>query len=1159
MSTLCCTRQIHVKEPARAATRNPHLALALTLLTMLTSNSATALEGDGRVLPAGATMAVGLDSAEIAELPAPTQYLLSMFPGAKAMIDDGRVTAIYGVPLARAATPAAAEAAFWAEHGDAFGISGLALRETRSHRVGKGKFTVYAYHQTMEGVPVEDSIARLVIRNAPNDPADAGRPGRARTAGRRPESIEAGSRDPFVVLASGKFLAPPPGGLAQASITPADAAAIAQSIPPFDQGSETWPAELVVTTAEGQDQGRPPLAAPAAAGVASDVAASPAAGEHAPASPEARLAWRIPLVDLSGRRPVPYTVFIDAANGQVLRIRLEELYADVIGTVSGYGTPGVDPDMPTNPPTELFPLEDLRVVIPEAGPDDFGFTTDTGVFTIPHGGSSAISVESSLADSRWFMIENGEDENAVTLSVALEDVLPPGPAHLVFNDSSPTEATTSQVNAYVQLTRTRRFWIDRLDLSSAPLDFVLRVEVNGNEVPCNAAFTYSASTASHYLTFSAADLGDNGCFNAAFSTILSHEYGHFVQRQLGLSSSDSIQEGLSDSAALLIHDTEIYAKNFRIVDLSEEIYANERDYRPGQAARSKKYPCYGSNYHECGKVLAGLWCDIRANLITEFGDPAATKTYLNQLFVDWAQITNGGANSNAAHPLTITEILIAADDDGDLSNGVPHYLSICSAGGAHKLSLFTLGQGGQQACQPATPASAYHTAFWTPVNVRTSEPSGENPAGVNPHGLAVADIDGDGLKDIALACEGNSDYTGSILIYWNNTAPGVIDSLSFDAPTVLYLDLVNNPPSLTRPAKIAIADMGSGPTDTTPDGRLDLVVTLRSSNKVRIYYRDSGARTFSTHAELTPLDGSTPVQSPIGLAVGDWDADGRQDIAVTGYVAFQGANRPVLAWFWGENGGYSTASLRMNRNIGTSDEEKGSGYDLAAWQDSPPTGAHRFAVTNYDLTQASGTPPQTPQVYVFHQINGRAYDYQTLLPDNQPGLGACPSRGISTCDLDADGRIDVIFTNANNGRLRWSPQLQNGSFDSVPTDPGPGSLLISVVPSIEGIATGYLSKSTVYPLLTDAFPDVVLGGGVDSNNRINPNFISLTHTGSSSTPFTNIEFFADLLDVSGRPYAKNPLIVDINDDGLCDVVITNFGTGGIDIWEGFSVVLSRNY
>ncbi|MCC6361478.1 MAG: VCBS repeat-containing protein [Phycisphaerales bacterium] len=1104
-------------------------------------------------------MAVGLDSAEIAELPAPTQYLLSSYPGVKAMIDDGRVTAFSGVPLTRGRTPAYAEAAFWAEHADAFGISGLALRETRSHRVGQGKFTVYAYHQTMEGLLVEDSIARLVIRNAPGDAADAGAPGHARNAGQRPGSIEAASRDPFVVLASGKFLAPPPGGLAQVTITPAEAAAIAQSIPPFDQGSETWPAELVVTTAEEQDPPRLPTDVPAGASVQPAAGAPAAAGGQEPASPDARPAWRIPIVALCGRRPVPYTVFIDAANGQVLRVRLEELYNDVIGTVTGFGTPGVDPDMPMNPPTELFPFEDLRVEIAQT--NAFGFSTDTGVFTIPHGGSNAITVEASLADSRWFMIQNREDENAVTLSVSLEDLLPPGPAHLVFNESTPTEATTGQVNAYVQLTRTRRFWADRLDLSSAPLDFVLRVDVNGNEVPCNAAFTYSTSTASHYLTFGAADLGDEGCFNAAYSTIISHEYGHFVQRQLGISLSDSIQEGLADSTSLLIHDTDIVAKNSNIITVNPPDYAHGRDYRPGQPARSKKYPCYGSNYHECGKVLAGLWCDIRANLITEFGDPTAAKTYLNQLFVDWAQITNGGANSNAAHPLTITEILIAADDDGDLSNGVPHYLSLCSAGGAHKLSILTLGPGGQQACQPAAPASAYHTAFWTPVNVRTSEPSGENPAGVNPHGVAVADIDGDGLKDIAIACEGNSVYTGSVLVYWNNTAPGVVDSLSFDAPTVLYLDLVNSPPLLTRPAKIAIADMGSGPTNTTPDGRLDLIVTLRGpdAEKVRIYYRDSGARTFSTHADLTPLDGSTPVQSPIGLAVGDWDGDGRQDIAVTGYVSFQGSNRPVLAWLWGENSGYSTASIRMARNIGTGDEEKGSGYDLVVWQDSPPTGLHRFAVTNYDLTQASGTPPQTPQAYIFRQTSGRAYDYQTLLPNSLPGSGACPSRGISMCDLNADGRIDVIFTNADNGRLRWSPQLQNGSFDSVPTDPGPGTLLISVVPSIEGIATGFLSKSTAYPLLTDAFPDVVLGGGVDSNSAINPNIIALTHTGSSLTPFTNIEFFADLLDVSGAPYAKDPIIVDINDDGFGDVVTTNFGTGGDDIWEGFSVLLSRNY
>lgn len=1093
------------------------------------SSTGFAADGDGRVLPAGVTAAVDIQTSEFAELPAATQYLLFAYPGARATIADGRLVAFHGVPLTCGDTPAAAEQAFWQEHADAFGIPNLVLREVRSHSVGMGKFAVYAYHQTMEGLRVEETSARLVVRNvrSPNG-------GRADGAGprgnrlREPLTGEAGARpretaQPFVVLASGNFLEPPAGGLAEITVTPAEATALALGIPPFDEGAEAGPPELIVAVADAvPDEGWSDRS-PRDSGL-SDVYWEP------------RPAWLVPVLDTSGSRAVPYSVFIDAANGQVLRIRCDELNADVTGTVAGYGTPGLDPDTPTNPPTAFFPLEDLSVSIADAQPEEFAFSDVTGSFTIQHGESGAVDVESTLAEGLWYQIDNLHEDNEGNSDTLSESVTitPPGPAALVFNDETPTEYSTAQVNAYVSMMKSRRLFVDRTDWTG--LNVQLRVAVN-DENPCNGAFI-NPLYEEYLITLGVG--GSTVCYNAAYSTIASHEHGHFIERQLGISRVDSIQEGFADVAALLTYDTDILGQNFLLPGPS-----HLRDYRPGQPARSKKYPC-SANQYECGKVLVGLWCDIRANIIAEFGNPAAAKEYVSQLFVDWAQITNGGANKNAAHPLTMTEILIAADDDGDLSNGVPHILSLCSAGGAHKLALFAPPNN----CASFSPTNAFHTAFWTPVNIRTSEPSGENPAGVNPHGVAVADIDGNGLKDVALACEGNATYSGSILVYWNITPPGVVDSVQFDSPTVLLMDL-SDPPVVTRPAKIAIADMGSGPTDTAPDGRLDLVVTLRTSDKVRIYYRDSGAgaRTFSTFAELTPVNGSTPVESPIGLAVGDWDGDGRNDIAVAGYVpAGVGGtlSRPVLAFFWGESSGYSTASIRIDPP--NFEDEKGRGYDLTAWQDSPPSGLHRFAMTNFNPVP---TAIPVHDLYVFRQsVNGsRSFtDPQTIGNFNI-------SRGCTHVDVNGDGREDILATSATGTGLRWAAQLATGGFDaSASTGPQ------TIGNGLEGISVGQLSKHTSYPPATDGYPDAVIGYDATSTSTgLSPDGPLVQHAGSTGGYTPTIDFFPLLLQPSGVACGKNSVVADVNGDGFADVVTSNFGTPANDAWEGFSVLLNRNY
>lgn len=137
----------------------------------------------------------------------PLTRLREQFPGIVIHEENGRVVDAYGVPMTTAETADAAADAFLAEHGEIF-ASGLDLRRTLRTTVKDGLKTVFGYAQRVEGLPVEDSIARIVVH-------DTHRVGGQRWA---------------VVFAAG-YLANPVLPLSQRLITSRDALATVQQDP----------------------------------------------------------------------------------------------------------------------------------------------------------------------------------------------------------------------------------------------------------------------------------------------------------------------------------------------------------------------------------------------------------------------------------------------------------------------------------------------------------------------------------------------------------------------------------------------------------------------------------------------------------------------------------------------------------------------------------------------------------------------------------------------------------------------------------------------------------------------------------------------------------------------------------------------------------------
>jgi probable HAF family extracellular repeat protein len=374
-----------------------------------------------------------------------------------------------------------------------------------------------------------------------------------------------------------------------------------------------------------------------------------------------------------------------------------------------------------------------------------------------------------------------------------------------------------------------------------------------------------------------------------------------------------------------------------------------------------------------------------------------------------------------------------------------------------------------------SPATAMVRSF----TVTTANPSGTlQPAtgspfavGTGPRSVAVGDFNGDGKPDLVTA--NYADGTVSVLLA--NTSGG-------------YTAATGSPFQVgTNPQSVAVGDFNG-------DGFQDLAVANSGSNNVTVLLGNvSGGFTAASGGPIT-----VGLQ-PVYIAVGDFNGDGIQDLAVANFSA------GTVSVLLGNGSGGFAAATGSPFTVGTNP------LSLAV-ADFNGDGAQDLAVANFGSNS----------VTVLLASNGGF----TAATGSPFSVGSSPY-SVVVGDFDGNGIPDIATANSGSANVTVLLGNVSGGFTAATGSPfSAGTNPYSIV---------------VADFNGDGIPDLA-AANYGSNN------VTML-LGNGSGGFT--AGVGGPIGVGNSPFAL--AVADFNGDGIPDLASANYGAGNVTVLLGGKV------
>lgn len=367
-----------------------------------------------------------------------------------------------------------------------------------------------------------------------------------------------------------------------------------------------------------------------------------------------RLAWMITVGSKEKQNGLPirwmYVVAADTVSPELLDKWTLVHQGDISGTIQGWATPGLGPDADYNP-EQIFPTEDDYV---DASSGQQTTTDENGSFLFKDHDTTFVSAK--LAGPWVHVYDLGGSDEEVS------GWFEPGvPGTLTFNPSQ-IENAAAEVNA-AKWVNDFRDYILLIDPSYNLMNFQVLSWVNDYDT-CNAYY-YGAG-----IVFFQSG---GGCVNTAYSTVITHEEGHWANDEAGSGNGpDGFGEGAADTWALYVTNT----MNGNTDDplLGRDFYGPWTYVRTGQNTRAfcgdSNPGCYGE-VHDDGEVLMGALWKVR-DWFKYLSGPNTGNAVANSLLVSWFK----QYNQSEIKSVIETQWLTLDDNDGTLDNGSPHFCEI---------------------------------------------------------------------------------------------------------------------------------------------------------------------------------------------------------------------------------------------------------------------------------------------------------------------------------------------------------------------------------------------------------------------------------------------------------------------------------------------------